>query len=236
MLGDFYFQSNALAMSKKKRYPEVLLHSGIYLAVSAAVAGIFLSNILFFCMVMLSVSHWIIDSIKFLVEKRLNSKNTKNESVVYVVDQLVHLVCIAAIAILFYNGGWHITAPQYMTYAMNSLGSKGRDLIQWAAIVLVVYKPANVTIKKLLASYRPIATAKEESGSKSAGAFIGVLERIILIIFMAIQQYAAIGLVLTAKSIARYNKIAEDKEFAEYYLLGTLLSTLYAIVVYIVFF
>ena len=39
-----------------------------------------------------------------------------------------------------------------------------------------------------------------------------------------------IGLVLTAKSIARYDRISKDKDFAEYYLLGTLLSTAIAIV------
>lgn len=44
-------------------------------------------------------------------------------------------------------------------------------------------------------------------------------------IFIAMNQYAALGLVLTAKSIARYDKIAKDEKFAEYYLLGTLLST-----------
>lgn len=38
------------------------------------------------------------------------------------------------------------------------------------------------------------------------------------------NQYSATGLVLTAKSIARYNKIANEKDFAEYYLLGTLIS------------
>ena len=46
------------------------------------------------------------------------------------------------------------------------------------------------------------------------------------------QQFSAIGLVLTAKSVARYNKIAEDKDFAEYYLLGTLLSTVLVIVMF----
>ena len=47
-----------------------------------------------------------------------------------------------------------------------------------------------------------------------------------MLIFLALNQYAALGLVLTAKSIARYDKIAKDEQFAEYYLLGTLLSTL----------
>lgn len=55
--------------------------------------------------------------------------------------------------------------------------------------------------------------------------------RIIILMFLSIDQYSAIGLVLTAKSIARYDKIAHEPEFAEYYLLGTLLSTVVAIVI-----
>ena len=46
-----------------------------------------------------------------------------------------------------------------------------------------------------------------------------------MLMFIAMDQYAAMGLVLTAKSIARYDKITKDEKFAEYYLLGTLLST-----------
>ena len=52
-----------------------------------------------------------------------------------------------------------------------------------------------------------------------------------MLFFLSIKQYSSVGLVLTAKSIARYNKIAEDQKFAEYYLLGTLLSTICVLVV-----
>ena len=40
----------------------------------------------------------------------------------------------------------------------------------------------------------------------------------------------------TAKSIARYKKIADDPEFSEYYLLGTLLSAMLVIGTYMVIF
>ncbi|WP_343250273.1 hypothetical protein [Diplocloster hominis] len=59
---------------------------------------------------------------------------------------------------------------------------------------------------------------------------IGTIERLIMLIFLSLGQYAAIGLVLTAKSIARYDKIVKEPEFAEYYLLGTLLSTVSVII------
>ena len=76
----------------------------------------------------------------------------------------------------------------------------------------------------------------DENGTdRNAGRMIGTLERIIMVIFIAIGQYAAVGLVLTAKSIARYDRIAKDQVFAEYYLLGTLLSTICAIAAALIF-
>ncbi len=63
-----------------------------------------------------------------------------------------------------------------------------------------------------------------------------MLERLIIVIFLSINQYSAIGLVLTAKSIARYDRISNDQAFAEYYLLGTLLSTIMVIVTYLLVF
>jgi hypothetical protein len=47
---------------------------------------------------------------------------------------------------------------------------------------------------------------------------------------MILKQYAAIGLIFTAKSITRYDKIAKDPAFAEYYLVGTLFSLLISII------
>ncbi|MCD0062157.1 DUF3307 domain-containing protein, partial [Streptococcus agalactiae] len=50
------------------------------------------------------------------------------------------------------------------------------------------------------------------------------LERLIMAILLISGQYAAIGLVFTAKSIARYDKISKSQVFAEYYLIGSLFS------------
>lgn len=64
-----------------------------------------------------------------------------------------------------------------------------------------------------------------------AGRAIGTLERWIMAIFLALGQYSAMGLTLTAKSIVRFSKIEKDPAFAEYYLLGTLYSMLLALLV-----
>jgi len=49
-------------------------------------------------------------------------------------------------------------------------------------------------------------------------------------------QYAAMGLLMAAKSMARYDKITKGPAFAEYYLIGTLFSLFFAIVSYLIIF
>lgn len=71
---------------------------------------------------------------------------------------------------------------------------------------------------------------KEKEGLEGAGAIIGVLERIFTITFVLMGEYTALALIFTAKSIARFEKLKE-REFAEYYLIGTLSSILFAVLV-----
>jgi len=65
---------------------------------------------------------------------------------------------------------------------------------------------------------------------------IGFLERFLMVIFLSLGQYASIGLIMTAKSIARYDKITKNGAFAEDYLIGTLASIIIAISGYLVVF
>jgi hypothetical protein len=61
------------------------------------------------------------------------------------------------------------------------------------------------------------------------GATIGVLERLLIVTFVLVGAESAIGLVVAAKTIARFRQL-DDRDFAEYYLLGTLASVSVAIV------
>ncbi|HLR21754.1 MAG TPA: hypothetical protein VK087_07095 [Tissierellaceae bacterium] len=45
-------------------------------------------------------------------------------------------------------------------------------------------------------------------------------------------QYNAIGLVFTAKSITRFERISKEPSFAEYYLIGSLYSIICVLVIY----
>lgn len=70
----------------------------------------------------------------------------------------------------------------------------------------------------------------EKTQIKGAGAIIGIIERIIAITFMFLSEPTAIAILFTAKSIIRFES-TKDRPFAEYYLVGTMSSVAFAIVI-----
>lgn len=67
-----------------------------------------------------------------------------------------------------------------------------------------------------------------EGGIPNAGLVIGLLERALVATFVYSGQWAAIGLLLAAKSIIRFESV-KQRHFAEYFIVGTLGSILFAI-------
>jgi hypothetical protein len=57
----------------------------------------------------------------------------------------------------------------------------------------------------------------------STGRVIGMLERILIYFFVLINEFAAIGFIIAAKGFTRFKEL-DEREFAEYVLIGTLLS------------
>ena len=57
----------------------------------------------------------------------------------------------------------------------------------------------------------------------SRGRLIGYIERLLVILLTYYGSYPAIAFIVTAKSIARFKQM-DDRDWAEYFLLGTLTS------------
>jgi hypothetical protein len=68
-----------------------------------------------------------------------------------------------------------------------------------------------------------------DMGEFNRGRVIGVLERVLLYWFIMAGQLGAIGFVLAAKAFTRF-KALDDRPFAEYVLIGTLLSACLALI------
>ena len=77
-------------------------------------------------------------------------------------------------------------------------------------------------------SAKPEGSAQDDPG---AGKWIGYLERLIILLLVMYHQYSAIAFVLTAKSVARFKAIEDNRITAEYYLIGTLMSAAATLVI-----
>lgn len=62
------------------------------------------------------------------------------------------------------------------------------------------------------------------------GRMIGYIERLLVLILTYYSSFSAIAFIITAKSITRFKQM-DDRNFAEYFLLGTLLSILFGIMI-----
>ncbi|NLY38871.1 MAG: DUF3307 domain-containing protein [Firmicutes bacterium] len=227
LLGDFYFQSDKLSEKKRNGYCYVLLHGLIYFLISFACAIPFWSIPVLLSASALAVLHFVVDSIKFLW-----ARGKAQNAATYIADQIIHLGTMFTVASLFVYLGFDFNLLPSIGNYLAAITENPGAMLGWIGLILAVHKPANITIKQLVAQYKP---AEEANHANRTGAFIGTVERFTIILLLSVAQYSAIGLVLTAKSVARYKKIAEEKQFAEYYLLGTLLSTLLAIAAYLLF-
>ena len=235
VLGDFYFQTDIMAAKKEKSVKWVLIHSLVYALIMFAVCLPVMNAAIAVGAAMASVFHLMIDLLKYRSLKSAAKKGDRTHSLerkAFFADQALHLFGILVIAYMMVLKGPLGLSWEPIHEFFHYTGVPEALFRSIVLVLLLVHKPANMIIQKLLFPYKP--DIDEEKTSNNAGRFIGTIERIIMVIFLFIGEYAAIGLVLTAKSIARYDRISKEKDFAEYYLLGTLSSTLLAIVFYLV--
>ncbi len=95
-------------------------------------------------------------------------------------------------------------------------------------VLLLIYFIATIPTGILIRTSLSRILSKEQAdavntaGLEKAGRYIGYLERILIITFILVDQWIAIGFLFTAKSIFRFEESKTGK--AEYFLLGTLFS------------
>lgn len=121
--------------------------------------------------------------------------------------------------------GWHLPWQKL------AATSWGLAMVAALAGWVVVCRLGTMTVRSLLEQLRATAQQPSESrGADGAGRVIGNLERTLIFFLVLVGQYGAIGFVLAAKSLARFEDF-KKQDFAEYYLVGTLTSAAVAFVV-----
>ncbi|AKA36405.1 DUF3307 domain-containing protein [Flagellimonas lutaonensis] len=162
-----------------------------------------------FASLFIALTHWLVDGLKpYLNQNKWLGKYA------FFIDQGLHLFFLA-ISVVVYDK-WFALEP----IIDMPLSEK------WLAIVLVFVfcgKTCNVFIKEIF-QFFDIKVGNTED-LPNAGRLIGLTERWLILVFVFINQFAAVGFLLASKSILRY-KSEQEEGFnkTEYVLIGTLLS------------
>ena len=220
-LGDFHFQSQQLANQKKLNFKALLTHLfwvGLPLLMIVIIFPFQINS--FFFKVWLA--HFAIDFIKYFLTNKGFIKSLW-EKYVFLIDQILHLVAIFLIYGQYAYTAAVLDAPkaEYPAFPIFNI----------LLLLVLITKPVNIVFKLFFSKYQP-KEGEEPKTKAGAGALIGQLERLTMAIFLIWGQFAAIGLVFTAKSIARFDRISKDQEFAEYYLIGSLFSIISVLLLY----
>lgn len=234
LLADFVFQPDMLVRMKRK-WLGILLH----IAIVGALALIVLaprSPLALAPLLIVVITHLAMDYIKvhYLGDKLWT----------FALDQAVHLGVIAALAAV-----WPDIASQSL-WGLLPAPTLTQVCAGWTLVcgLIVGVAVGGVVIKKLVDPLSPTNRVLPVStqlvgaatpaapdypiiGMRSAGRYIGWLERGLAITFILVNQPEGVGFLLAAKSILRFRDVQDEKDRhqAEYIIIGTFLSFGWAI-------
>lgn len=218
LIGDFFLQPNSWVEDKERnklKSGKLYMHIAVHIVL---IFLVFLSFGVWKIALSIGVLHFIIDAGKSIFQTK------KNVRLLFFIDQLLHFSSIVFIWHFFYKGYFDIS---YIN-----------DIKTWILIagVLFLTMPTSIIMKVIIAKWLPESDDESPKSLQNAGKYIGILERVLIFVFIITKHFEAVGFLLAAKSIFRFGdlKEAHDLKLTEYVLIGTLLSFGIAIVVSLV--
>lgn len=207
LIGDFVLQPKKWVIHKESNkirskylYIHVLLHFSVTMLLLWDVTYWKIALII-------TISHYLIDLAKLYVNPLF-----KNKSIPFFIDQLLHIIVIYCCA--YFRNLWEHTLQLF-------------EVLDWNLItaMLFVTFPASIIMGKLLEQMSGQIELDHKS-LPNAGKYIGIIERLFVLTFIILGRWEAIGLLITAKSVFRFNDLKErnSRKLTEYILIGTLLS------------
>ncbi|SMO57771.1 Protein of unknown function [Saccharicrinis carchari] len=213
LLADYLLQPQR--WSNLKRQKVVTVHHIYHAMVVFACSFILSFDVQFWSAALaITILHFGTDVLKSYLQ--IQAKRANKTINYFFYDQLMHLLILTTISVLYLN-----FCPQsyYLNIPYNVV------LIVFGFVLLS--KPTNICMKNIFMVFKietPIDDTEHEiTNEKSlpnAGKLIGIMERYLVFSLILVSQYAAVGLIIAAKSILRYKSSYKN----EYILVGTLLS------------
>jgi hypothetical protein len=211
LITDFVLQPTAWVDERNNKH---FKSSKLYLhgLITAAVAFVITGFQYWVTAIIIGISHTVIDGWK---------SYQKNNLTYFLFDQLLHLLIILGI--------WYFSFFNWtdLTTTWEKISS---NLNTWKLITAFVFvtTPSSILIGQLTKQWRD--KLPEAESLANAGKWIGIVERLIILIFVLYGEYAATGLLIAAKGFIRFNEKERTEVKTEYLVIGTLLSIGIAIV------
>ena len=236
VLGDFYLQWGSSCKNKalySVKGKDLWLHS-LAIGILSWIAIWDLRG--WWLAACIMVLHFLIDWFKSYVQLKCNvfnidksncsqlvdGDNKRHDLWIFVVDQILHIAVIVVFANIWLriNNDWHQFGWLQEFTISHPLRAKT------IVAMLLALKPANILVLLILGACKVTITPSEndDHGNFHSGELIGWLERGLMLLFVIMAQYEAIGFLIAAKSILRFNEASSGSEKSEYVLTGTLLS------------
>jgi Protein of unknown function (DUF3307) len=209
LITDFILQPNSwIEQRKQKHFAASTLY--IHCLVTAVAAWAIIGWQYWLVAIIIFISHAIIDGWKSY-QKTTNSY--------FIIDQLLHVLIIILC--------WYATFYTSLPINKNWIELQ-TNIFFWKAITgaTFVTLPAAILIAQLTKKWRE--KIDDADTLANAGKWIGIIERIIILILVLKNEYSSIGLLIAAKSIIRFNEKDRPEVKTEYLVIGTLISFILA--------
>ena len=218
VLADFFLQFDRLCESKHEKNWRGITAQAIHALIHAVCAYLLLADWGGWVIpLVIFITHFIIDILKI--------KWHGSSTLGFLADQAAHIGVILVLWWSIYAD--HGQVQDWLTTAINS-----KRL--WAVLLsyMLVMKPASILIGIFIKRWIP-SNNMQSQGMPFAGAWIGYIERVLILTFVITGNIEGVGFLLAAKSIFRFGDLNKAREIkiTEYVLLGTLASFTIALIV-----
>lgn len=102
-------------------------------------------------------------------------------------------------------------------------------ILGYLAFIPLIWQLGNLAVRLLLRRC-PSGGAKMQPAKWNAGRYIGLLERLLIVVGILRGGWEVMAAVIALKTVARYKDL-DDQIMAEYFLVGSLASILWAIII-----
>jgi len=222
IIGDFFLQSTKGIQNKERekwKSPYLYVHTLVHFVLLLVLTGIpritgtiSLNPLLYFWQPALLIAglHLLIDGCK------LQFQNVHTKRNWFFIDQGLHLLVLLLVWSYLQKAQLDLTVLTQM------------KVLAPLTAVLFLLSPTSFIIKTVISKWSPSAATLTRAGGslENAGEVIGILERLLILVFVLLGKWEGVGFLLAAKSVFRFGdlKEAHDMKLTEYVLIGTLLS------------